>query len=71
MSRREFTSQKALQDHAEKTARSAYWKDCPPSTAALARSIRDRGCAHVPWSVAAGAADPTAVLKALTVADQA
>ena len=65
MSRREFTSQKALQDHAEQTGQVCLriGRDCPPSTAALARSIRDRGSAHVPWSAAVGPADPQGGLE--------
>jgi hypothetical protein len=56
---REFTSQKALQDQAEQDRQPLrIGRDCHPSAAALARSIRDRGCAHAPWSAALGAADP-------------
>ena len=58
MSRRELTSLKALQDHAEQTDKVCVMEGIALRQRQLSPDQHDRGCAHVPWSVAAGAADP-------------
>ena len=58
MPRREFTSQKALQAHAEQTGNVCVLVGIAIRQRQLSPDQHDRGCAHVPWSAAVGPADP-------------